>query len=138
MIYKKSKLIKSILRDKDKRGSIVSIVNHQSSNVSIITCNKGSIRSNHYHYEDYHFMYVIEGGIDYFFRDKTTGGFEYLRVTENQTIFTPCLEWHATYFPVFTRLIVSSKNPRDKETYENDTVREILLSPETLEDFKSK
>ena len=40
MAYKKSKLIKAILRDKDKRGSIISVVNEKSSNVSIITCLK--------------------------------------------------------------------------------------------------
>ena len=83
-------------------------------------------------------MYVIEGEIDYFFRDRSTGDVEYLRVTESQTIFTPCLEWHATHFPVFTRLIVSSKNPRDQQTYEADTVREVLLTPETLEHLKSR
>lgn len=125
-------------RDRDSRGTIVSIVDAPISNVSIISCEPGSIRSNHYHHEDYHFMYVIEGKMDYFFRDKTTGTFEYLCVNENQTIFTPCLEWHATHFPVFSRLIVSSKNPRDQQTYENDTVREILLTPETLEQFKCK
>ena len=60
MVYKKSKLIKSILRDKDKRGSIISLVNEKCSNVSIITCKKGSIRSNHYHLKDWHYIYVFK------------------------------------------------------------------------------
>ena len=33
------------------------------------------------------------------------------------------MEIHATYFQKKTTLIVSSLNPRDQETYENDTVR---------------
>ena len=40
MAFKKSKLIKTILRDKDKRGSIISVVNEKCSNVSIISCFK--------------------------------------------------------------------------------------------------
>ena len=65
----KSRLFKSITRDNDTRGSIVSIVDDVVQNVSLITCNAGSIRSNHYHKKDFHFMYVLDGEIDYFFKE---------------------------------------------------------------------
>ena len=52
----KSKLINSLTRDNDARGNIVSIVDDDIKNVSIITCNAGSIRSNHFHKKDYHYM----------------------------------------------------------------------------------
>ena len=58
-IPKKSTIFKNIQRDKDVRGSILSIVDEQLI-VSIITCKAGSIRSNHYHYKDFHF--ICSGG----------------------------------------------------------------------------
>jgi oxalate decarboxylase/phosphoglucose isomerase-like protein (cupin superfamily) len=80
-------------------------------------------------------MYVLEGEIDYFYKDVDTGEIQYLKVREGDNIFTPDNELHATYFPVKTRLIVSSKFPRDQETYEKDTVREPLVTPENLEEM---
>ena len=56
MISYKSILIKNIERSKDNRGGILSIVDDKISNVSLITCNKGSIRSNHYHLKDFHYV----------------------------------------------------------------------------------
>ena len=131
-VPKKSTLFKNIQRDKDARGGILSIVDEEVNNVSIITCTPGSIRSNHYHYKDFHFMYVLEGDFDYFFKDVDTGKVCYLRVKVGETIFTPPLEQHACYFPDTTTLIVSSKNPRDKETYEADTVRVEFITQSNI------
>lgn len=135
---RRSTLFENIQRDADERGGILSIVDQPVENVSIITCNPGSIRSNHYHHSDFHFMYVLEGEIDYFFKDVDTGEIEYLKVREGDNIFTPDNELHATYFPVKTRLIVSSKFPRDQETYEKDTVREPLVTSANIDELLAK
>lgn len=135
---RKSTLFKNVQRDSDARGEILSIVDETVQNVSIITCNPGAIRSNHYHHSDFHFMYVLEGEIDYFYKDVDTGEINYLKVREGDNIFTPDNELHATYFPVRTRLIVSSKFPRDQETYEKDTVREPLVTQENLDEMLAK
>jgi oxalate decarboxylase/phosphoglucose isomerase-like protein (cupin superfamily) len=135
---RKSTLIPNIQRDADARGGIVSIVDEPVSNVSIITCTPGSVRSNHYHHTDWHLMYVVEGQIDYFFKDVDTGEIHYLRVGPGDNIFTPPHELHATYFPVKTTLIVSSKNPRDQQTYEADTVREVLIDANNIQDMLAK
>jgi len=129
---RKSTLFPKIERDADARGGIFSIVDETIQNVSIITCTPESIRSNHYHHTDFHFMYVLEGEIDYFFKDVDTGEICYMKVREGDNIFTPDNELHATYFPVATKLIVSSKFPRDQETYEQDTVREALVTKENI------
>ena len=129
---KKSTVFKNIKRDEDSRGGILSIVDEPVNNVSIITCKPGSIRSNHYHLEDFHFMYVLEGDFDYFCKDINTGEVCYFRVKEGQTIFTPPIEEHACYFPNKTALIVSSKNPRDQETYEADTVRVEFITEDNI------
>lgn len=137
MLPNYSTIIENIPRDHDGRGSILSIVDSDVRNVSIINSAANTIRSNHYHREDFHFMYVLQGQIDYFFQDKKNDTLRYLLVKEGQTIFTPNLELHATYFPVETTLIVSSKNPRDQKTYEKDTVRETIITHENVHNLKA-
>jgi len=138
MLLNKSTILENIERDNDNRGYILSIVDNEIKNVSIIFCEKGSLRSNHYHNRDFHYMYVLEGEIDYFFKEIDSETVNYLNVKKGQTVFTPNLEIHATYFPLNTKLIVSSKNPRDKKTYENDTVRVDFVNNNNLKDLLSK
>ena len=129
----KSRLFKSITRDNDIRGSIISIVDDVVQNVSLITCNAGSIRSNHYHKKDFHYMYVLEGEIDYFYKELNNDFVHYFKVKKDDIIFTPKNEIHATFFPLRTKLIVSSMLPRDQETYENDTVRVEFINNDNLQ-----
>lgn len=70
MISDTTIIVPNTSRSQDPRGQILSIVDDKISNVSIITCVPGSIRSNHYHLKDFHYMYVLEGEIDYFFKKK--------------------------------------------------------------------
>ena len=135
MLPSSSKLINNINRSVDTRGQIKSIVDAEINNVSLIKCNSNSIRSNHYHKKDFHFMYVLKGVINYFFSDLEMNNIKYLRVETGQTIFTPCLEIHSTHFPVDTTLIVSSGFPRDQKTYESDTVRVDFINEENINKF---
>ena len=132
MISKISKKIKNVIRSSDDRGSIISLVDEEVRNVSIITCLPKTLRSNHWHKKDWHYMYVLEGLMEYFFVSKNKVFF--MKIKKGDNVFTPPNELHATYFPVKTVLLVSSKNPRDKKTYERDTVREKLID---LKNYKS-
>ena len=138
MLPSKSKLFKNESRNKDERGEIKSIVDTKISNVSIITCNANSIRSNHYHKKDFHFMYVLKGKINYFFSDLEMKNIKFLKIKQGDTIFTPKMEIHATHFPVETTLIVSSGFPRDQKTYEKDTVRVEFLNDANLKYLMDK
>jgi quercetin dioxygenase-like cupin family protein len=135
---KESCLIDVIYRNHDERGEILSIVDNKIKNVSVITSNAGSIRSNHYHYADYHYMYVLKGEIDYFYKGLDDDEVKYLKVFEGQSVFTPPNEIHACYFAVETVMIVSSKNERDQATYESDTVRIELITHQNIRDMMSK
>ena len=134
----RSTLIKVIERDNDERGSILSIVDNSIKNVSIIECKAGVIRSNHYHREDYHYMYVLQGEIDYFYTDLERKHINYINVNKDEIIFTPKMEIHATHFPIETKLRVSSMLPRDQLTYENDTVRVEFINQENLNSMIEK
>ena len=138
MLPSSSKLIDNNNRSFDQRGQIKSIVDCSISNVSIITCNPNSIRSNHYHKKDFHFMYVLEGKINYFFSDLEMKNINYLKVCKGDTIFTPHLEIHSTHFPIETTLIVSSGFPRDQKTYEEDTVRVDFINEKNIDLYLKK
>lgn len=117
----------------DARGSIQCLVNFPVKNISLITSKKGTLRSNHYHKTDWHYMYVLSGRFDYYYRPTGSG----LKPTQvslgvGEMVFTPPMEDHTTIFLEDTTLIVMSRNPRDQEAYESDVVRIQLIDPATV------
>ncbi len=117
----------------DDRGSIQSLVNFPMKNLSLISSVKGSVRSNHYHETDWHYMYVLSGKFDYYYR-PTNSNEESKKVTVSagEMVFTPPLEDHATVFLEDTKLLAMSRNPRDQDTYEADVRRVILIEPDSI------
>ena len=118
---------------KDDRGCNQSLVNFPMKNLSLISSKKGSVRSNHYHLTDWHYMYVLSGSFDYYYRPTNSGeGLQCIRVVSGEMIFTPPMEDHATVFLEDCELLAISRNPRDQETYEKDVRRVILINPEDI------
>jgi oxalate decarboxylase/phosphoglucose isomerase-like protein (cupin superfamily) len=116
----------------DARGAIQSLVNFPMKNLSLITSKKGTVRSNHYHVTDWHYMYVMSGTFDYYYRPSGTDQApSVVRLTQGQMVFTPPMEDHATVFLEDTLLLVMSRNPRDQEAYEADVRRVTLIDPAT-------
>jgi dTDP-4-dehydrorhamnose 3,5-epimerase-like enzyme len=114
----------------DARGAIQPLVDLPMKNASLIISKKGALRSNHYHKTDWHFMYVLDGSFDYYYRP--TGSPEepkVMRINRGEMVFTPPLEDHATLFLEDCQMLVVSRNPRDQESYEADVVRVQLLDP---------
>lgn len=117
----------------DDRGSIQCLVNFPVKNISLISSKKGTVRSNHYHKTDWHYMYMLSGSADYFF--KPTNSNEPLQKVlfkQGDLVFTPPMEDHATVFLEDSVLLAMSRNPRDQETYESDVIRVQLIDPESL------
>ena len=52
----------------DNRGYIKPLVNFPMKNLSMIFSKKGSVRSNHNHYTDWHYMYTVYGKYEYHYR----------------------------------------------------------------------
>jgi quercetin dioxygenase-like cupin family protein len=114
----------------DARGAIQSLVNTPMKNISIITSVKGSLRSNHYHKTDWHYIYMLSGEVDYYYRP--TGGTQPPKVIRAKTgdmIFTPPMEDHTTIALEDSVFLAISRNPRDQEAYEADVVRVALVDP---------
>ena len=117
----------------DERGAIQSLVNFPMKNLSLISSRKGTVRSNHYHVTDWHYMYVLSGSFDYYYRP--TGSDEkptVIRMRAGDMVFTPPMEDHATVFLEDTQLLAMSRNPRDPEAYESDVKRVTLIDPASL------
>src|SRR5436189_3334088 len=92
----------------DARGSIQSLVDFPMKNVSLISSKKGTVRSNHYHVTDWHYMYVLSGSFDYHFRPA--GSSERptrITVKAGEMLFTPPMEEHATLFHEDTQIVVA-------------------------------
>ena len=83
-------------------------------------------------------MFVLEGEIDYFFKELDSNKVQYMKIKRGENIFTPPNEIHATYFPIKTVLIVSSLHPRDRKTYEKDTVRVDFVNEGNINDLLMK
>lgn len=117
----------------DDRGAIQPLVDFPMKNVSIISSKKGSVRSNHFHVSDWHYMYVLSGSFDYYFRASgSTEKPKVIRLRPGEMVFTSPQEEHATVFLEDTELLVASRNPRDQEIYEADVRRVTLIDPASV------
>jgi dTDP-4-dehydrorhamnose 3,5-epimerase-like enzyme len=132
-MWPKTGLVDLDANHSDDRGSIQSLVNFPMKNISLISSKKGVVRSNHYHLTDWHYMYVLSGSFDYYYRPTDSDDeLQCVRVIAGELIFTPPMEDHATVFLEDCDLLAMSRNPRDQEAYEKDVRRIILIEPESV------
>jgi len=121
---KKHKLFKNLKTNlQDKRGSILSLVNTKSQNISLIISEKNTIRANHYHKTDWHFIYVLDGSFNYYYKSIDSKKKNKVHIKKGDLLFTPPKLIHATFHTTKTSMIVISKNLRDQKNYEKDLVR---------------
>ena len=66
--YQNKNIINLGNKIEDKRGFIQPISDLDTKSASIIFTKKNQWRANHYHKKDWHFIYVIKGSFEYYFR----------------------------------------------------------------------
>ena len=125
--YPQNSLVPLDMPFKDERGAIQNLLNASINGAAIITSKAGSVRSNHWHREDFHYLYVVSGSMEYYERD--VGALNYsnqtpLIVCAGQMVFTPPNKVHKTIFIEDTVLLSFSKRNRDHVSHEEDVVRE--------------
>ncbi len=114
----------------DERGKIQTLVDGGVQSVQIITSRANTIRANHYHRADSHFMYVVSGCMKYYHRpvgEKSPPAL--LLVKAGEMVFTPPLVEHAVEFPEDTVFLNITGKSRDQKSYEEDLVRVELVKP---------
>ena len=117
----------------DDRGYIQPLVNFPMKNLSMIFSKKGTVRSNHYHHTDWHYMYMLDGEAEYHYRPS--GSDKVPKVVmwrTGQLVFTPPMEEHTTIFTQDSTFLAMSRNARDQETYEADVRRVELVDPNNI------
>jgi oxalate decarboxylase/phosphoglucose isomerase-like protein (cupin superfamily) len=118
----------------NEAGSIVNIAFGEFTCISLIHSVAGAYRSRHWHSTDSHVLYVLRGEMWYKERDLD-GEYpaEWTKVLQGESVYTPPLVVHQTWFPVNTTLISASKNRRDHASHEADVqrVEEPWLAIET-------
>jgi dTDP-4-dehydrorhamnose 3,5-epimerase-like enzyme len=108
----------------DDRGGIQPLVDVDMQSAVMISSKCGTVRANHYHQTDWHYCYIVEGGMDYYHRPHgSTSEPEILTVGKGAMVWTPPLVDHAMKFTSDTLFLTLGRNPRDQETYEADVVR---------------
>ena len=109
---------------KDKRGWLKKILDGNFSSCIEIYSKKGSIRANHYHKKDTHFIYVINGEILYFYKDRKKGTkTKFKLMKKSDLFFTPSMQEHMAYFTKNTHFLAFSTRKRTKFDYEKDLIK---------------
>jgi dTDP-4-dehydrorhamnose 3,5-epimerase-like enzyme len=115
----------------DERGSIQNLLSSPIGNVALIKSGRGVIRSNHYHKEDWHYLYVLSGRMLYFERDvglKSTPRPEL--VSKGQMVLTSAKREHAVLFLEDSEVLSMSRSAQTHDEHEADVVRVPFLSRE--------
>lgn len=115
----------------DARGAIQPLVEGGFHSVQIITSKAGTVRANHFHKADSHYMYVVSGSMRYYARAAgTQDPPRSVLVRAGQMVFTPPLVEHAVHFPEDCVFLNVTSKPRDQSSYEDDIVRVELFRPQ--------
>ena len=115
----------------DERGSITNLleVNFPLRSILLITSRKGSIRANHYHKKDSHYVYLLQGKMEYTEKDMSAKNKRKrsIIVKPGDLILSPPMMAHAMRFLEDTVFLAFTTEPRDQRSYEEDTVRIQLI-----------
>jgi quercetin dioxygenase-like cupin family protein len=115
----------------DERGTITNLVSVPVGNVSLIRSKRGAIRSNHYHKEDWHYLYVLSGRMLYFEREVGADHVPMARwVSKGGMIFTQANREHAVLFLEDSDVLSMARDSQVHEQHEEDVVRVSFLTRE--------
>jgi oxalate decarboxylase/phosphoglucose isomerase-like protein (cupin superfamily) len=115
----------------DDRGSITKLLDDGKTNIKsilLITSKRGSVRSNHYHKKDAHWIYIISGKMEYYEKPvKGRSRMKKVTVGPGGMVYTPSMAIHATKFLEDSVIMAFSIKSRHQSAYEKDTVRIKLI-----------
>lgn len=123
------KKIKTPISFKDKRGSIVDLLQKENINaITYITFNKDAVRGNHYHKKTTQWGYVVSGKL--LVKSKKPKGRVTQMIVEKGDLFLDeKMETHAIKGLVKSEVLFFTSGPRGGKEYESDTyhVNDMLM-----------
>lgn len=114
----------------DGRGIIVRIMEMTPGIKAalFIASKSGSIRANHYHKHDIHYVYLLTGKFEYIEKDlEPDSKTESQLIIPGDLVTTPSNRIHAMKFLEDSTMVVFTTEPRDQQSYEIDTIRIKLI-----------
>lgn len=112
----------------DKNGSIHNVAFANLGGAAVIESVARSIRSNHYHKTDWHFLVVLHGVLNYYARPAgSSADPEVYIFREGDIFFTGPMVEHAVFSPTTSTLLSLSRLSRRHDTHEGDVVRSPLI-----------
>ncbi|OGW79380.1 MAG: hypothetical protein A3G33_03300 [Omnitrophica bacterium RIFCSPLOWO2_12_FULL_44_17] len=119
----------------DNRGEIINVFEGRIEHIALITSKKGSVRANHYHKEDFQYMYLVSGSYETHSVDvRDTSKRLVLKVKAGDIVSTPPYIAHAQKFTEDSVFLSLTTKQREDGKYESDTIAyqviEGYLNPE--------
>lgn len=110
----------------DARGIIQNILNIPINAVALITSKAGTVRSNHWHKENDHYLYIISGSVEYYERDLEEDGKTIKPVIfkAGEMFYTPPRKVHKVIFLEDTLMLSLGTYIKTHDAHESDIVRE--------------
>lgn len=106
----------------DTRGEILPI-EHELGNVQIIWSKKDAVRANHYHKTDTHACYLINGSMDFYWRNHGENKIYKEHFGPGTKFTTGPLIDHEMIFTEDSTMVVISEFKRDPSSYDEDIVK---------------
>lgn len=112
----------------DERGFISRLVDDDNIHfraVLYITSRKGTVRGNHYHKQDAHYVYCLSGKFRYSEKsmNKTSSKKESVILKPGDLVLSRPMVAHSMEFLEDSVFLAITTEPREHEKYEEDTVR---------------
>jgi len=115
----------------DGRGAITSLIDRDKAirSVQIITSKPGAIRANHYHKKDWHYVYMLEGEMEYSEKSMADpkAKIETVTLVPGDLVLTRPMTAHAMKFLRDSTFLALATELRSQDEYEADTVRIELV-----------
>ena len=111
---------------KEKRGDITKLLDDGKTTIKsilLITSKAGSVRSNHYHKKDAHWIYMLSGKMEYYEKPVKGGKIKKAVLGPGDMVYTPPKMIHTTKFPQDSVFMAFSIRSRNQKNYEKDTIR---------------
>ena len=106
----------------DERGSIENIADGTLGDVAVITSAAGAMGANHVHKDDWHLSYMLQGSMNYFWKDEF-GKENIVVVSSGQMVYSPPGTPHKMLFLEASSFVAIAAKNRSSENYESDTTR---------------
>jgi len=107
----------------DARGAIINLFEGNIGHIALVTSKKGSVRANHYHKEDFQYMYLLSGTYESHSLDVANPkDRQVLKVGPGDIVSTPPLVAHAQKFTEDSVFLALTTRQREQGKYEQDTI----------------